>query len=711
MLSIPKKRCFYCIYFLIIFSSNTVSDSYNSFGQVGLINLPSAAIKEEQSIYFTFSKNDITKHGAITVTPFNWLEASFFYNRPEDLTWADIPGLYLDKGFSVKFSYSPRVRYLPKIAIGLDDFAGTGLSSKEYIVGTLKLNNLKVTTGLGWGKFVGDENFIINNPLSYVDDIFNQRNATGTFDEGGSPTYDVWFRGDASFFAGIEYDLAQVRGLSFKLETDPFDYQNYMCCGEDSYGSFELRKKDSNINFGLSYKYKDFGNIDLSFIKGNTLNISFSMGFSSKKPLVKKDKFLPKIKDNNFKQNRRNEFYYDLLYNLNLNENYLQTAQITPKKLEVTIDSQRHHNPIAYSSQTAIISKKVSEFNGYDFEQINISHITRGTQINQISYLSRNINDDYKPISLIKRDTVVNDVNGNRYKNHEFKPRVIFPKIINKFEPDIRTHLGSPEKIMYYGYGIKAVSEIQFSRNLVIHSSINYPIEDNFDRKASAPMSELEHVRTEIVDYLQNTSNKTFISHLAIENIWSPKNNLYAKVSFGLLEQMFGGLSSEILYKPFDSRIAIGTEFNMVKQRAFDQRFKFKEYKTNTKFLNISYYEPKTNILVKWSYGKYLAGDKGYSLDFSRRMPSGWRAGFFFTRTDVSAELFGEGSFDKGFYLIVPHNIFNKGYSKNSTGVNFRPMTRDGGQRLELQNRLIDSFYGSTRIDIEESWETYFRGQ
>ena len=174
---------------------------------------------------------------------------------------------------------------------------------------------------------------------------------------------------------------------------------------------------------------------------------------------------------------------------------------------------------------------------------------------------------------------------------------------------------------------------------------------------------------------------------------------------------MYGGLSSEILYKPFDSRIAIGTEFNMVKQRAFDQRFKFKEYKTNTKFLNISYYEPKTNILVKWSYGKYLAGDKGYSLDFSRRMPSGWRAGFFFTRTDVSAELFGEGSFDKGFYLIVPHNIFNKGYSKNSTGVNFRPMTRDGGQRLELQNRLIDSFYGSTRIDIEESWETYFRGQ
>ena len=78
-------------------------------------------------------------------------------------------------------------------------------------------------------------------------------------------------------------------------------------------------------------------------------------------------------------------------------------------------------------------------------------------------------------------------------------------------------------------------------------------------------------------------------------------------------------------------------------------------------------------------------------------MPSGWRAGIFFTRTDVPAEIFGEGSFDKGFYLNVPHNIFNRNYTKSSTGFSFRPMTRDGGQKLELNNRLIDSFYGSTK--------------
>ena len=91
----------------------------------------------------------------------------------------------------------------------------------------------------------------------------------------------------------------------------------------------------------------------------------------------------------------------------------------------------------------------------------------------------------------------------------------------------------------------------------------------------------------------------------------------------------------------------------------------------------------------------------------SRRMPSGWQAGFFFSRTNVSAEDFGEGSFDKGFYFNVPLNIFTKDYSKDFNGFRLRTMTRDGGQKLELRNRLSDSFYGSTFDEISENWNDY----
>ena len=164
-----QKFKFFTLCCLALFFTGTVySLSYNSLGQTGLINTPSAEVHEEQSVYFTFNRSNFIKLGTLTVTPFDWIEASYFYYRPDDLLWGGAKGLYLDKGFNVKFSYKPKNILLPRIAIGLDDFAGTGFFTREYIVATQELRDIKVSMGIGWGKFVGDNN--LNNPLSFLSD-------------------------------------------------------------------------------------------------------------------------------------------------------------------------------------------------------------------------------------------------------------------------------------------------------------------------------------------------------------------------------------------------------------------------------------------------------------------------------------------------------------------------------------------------------------
>ena len=65
----------------------------------------------------------------------------------------------------------------------------------------------------------------------------------------------------------------------------------------------------------------------------------------------------------------------------------------------------------------------------------------------------------------------------------------------------------------------------------------------------------------------------------------------------------------------------------------------------------------KPQIFVKYSFGDYLAGDTGYTLDLSRYSNEGLRLGFYFTRTDMSFKDFGEGSFDKGFYFSIPTKL------------------------------------------------------
>ncbi len=692
----------------ILFFNILNANSYNSLGQTGLINLPSADTHNEQSVYLTFKRDSYSKLGTLTVTPFDWMEASYFYYRPDDLLWGKSKGLYLDKGFNVKFLYKPKSNKFPSIAVGLDDFAGTGMFTKEYFVTTYEFNNIKVTAGIGWGKFNGKNTF--RNPLSLLSNHFETRpSESENYSLGGRPSTDQWFRGDASAFGGLEVNYPFMKNISLKIESNPFDYFEFGCCGEGLSGqSFVDRISESNINYGLSYKYKENGNIDFSFVKGNTWNINFSIGFSSSKPLRKKNKFKPLIENIDYKQSKKEEFYLDILHNLNRNKLFLQTANAKDRTLELTIDSEEYFNPIIYSSRAAYIAKEVGKLNDYQFENIAVGHITRGSQINYISYRTKDLDlKDRYPDVLIKKNSKIKNSEPNDYVNHEFKPRVIFPNIAFNLSPDFRTHIGSPEQFLYSGFGIKFTTEIQLNRRVVLYSNIGKSFYDNFGEKVSDPSSALEHVRTDIVDYLQQSTDDIYISNLEIERIWSPRKNLYLKSTVGILESMYGGIATEMVYKPFNQNFLLGLELNSIKKRDFNQQFSFSEYETDTYHTNIAYYHPATNIRAKWSYGTYLAGDKGYTLDLSRRMPSGWTAGFFFSRTNVSEEEFGEGSFDKGFYINIPTNIFSKNESKNINGLALRTMTRDGGQKLQLRNRLIDSFYGSTKKEINENWNSY----
>ena len=275
---------------------------------------------KEGGLYLTFNKNDIWKIGTITAYPFDWLEASYFYYRPSDLVWGGdgVKGHYLDKGFNVKLSYTPKNDLLPKFALGLDDFAGTGLLTKEYIVATKSFDSFKATLGMGWGKFIGKDGF--KNPLTFLSESLSSRNKNvSNYGFGGNLNYEKWFRGDATLFGGFEWHIQKFNGLKVKVEYDPMSYKDFSIGVIDSNVDLNLRKKDSDINIGLSYPINKYINIEASFIKGNTLNFSFIFGkiFSSNN--IKKKPFKPVIKYQNSVKNSKIDFYEDLISNLNNN--------------------------------------------------------------------------------------------------------------------------------------------------------------------------------------------------------------------------------------------------------------------------------------------------------------------------------------------------------------------------------------------------------
>ena len=648
----------------------------------------------------TLNRNDMWKFGTLTVSPFDWLEAGYFYYRPSDLLFNNVPGHYLDKGFNIKLKYTPKNLNLPNLALGLDDFAGTGFFTREYVVSTKNFYNMKFSLGLGWGKFVGKSSF--NNPLSYLDKNFKLRPIKSeNFSLGGTPSYDKWFKGRSTIFGGIEYFPSGIQDLSIKLEYDPYDYLDFSVTKNQRDASIKKRKKDSNINIGISYALNDYLHIDASYIKGNTFNLGFTIGTTFNGKLRSKPKFNPSISIKN-NTNSRKSFYDDLLYNLNNNNLFLQTASLSDDELSIAISTSEHTNAIRSSSYAASIAKEVLESHNIFSNQINISHINVGVELNNINYIFNHI--DNKPIELVIRNLKLDSGNPNSFLKDEFKPNIKFPVIFSSIAPSLVTHIGNPEKFFFSGANLQYVNEIQFSRNLILSSEINARVYDNFEDTISGPGSIMRHVRTDIVEYLKE--DDVYITRLQLDYIWSSYKDIYTKLSAGIYETMYAGFGVEALYKPFAKNYNLGFELFHVKQRSFDQLFEFRDYETVTGHINFGYMHP-FGIETNLSYGRYLAKDDGYTFDLGRRTRSGFKAGIYFTRTDVPPEIFGEGSFDKGFYFQIPIELFSTGYSGNYSSFKLSPLTRDGGAKLLFNNDLRGLIYNSTYHELSRQWRGY----
>ena len=636
----------------------------------------------------------------MVVAPLDWMEASYFYYRPSDLIWAGQKGKWLDKGFNVKFSYKPKKNYFPTLAIGLDDFAGTGYLSREYVMSTFSTESLKLSAGLGWGKYsTGAKNY--KNPLSFISNSFDERGAEYGSDSeslyGGQLTYSSWFSGPVSFLGGLEWSIPYSNGLKFKIEHDPFDYNDFSANFRPDRDEI-LRKKDSDYNFGFAYKINDFVTINLSYIKGNTLNLHFSVGSKTnnpKKKIIKKPK-VEKLEDS---------FYVDLLYNMNRNASFLQTAQLNDDSLDVAIMNDTFKNPIRTSMFAAEIASQVLKNHNVYKDKINITSINAGLEMNTISFRYEDIQKVNPILDFKKFNTEIKTGDQKDYLNKEFKPIVRYPKFFNTFSPEIVTHIGTPNLPLLKGLELSAQSEIQLHRQVSILSDIRYAVANDFDSKVSFPGSELPNVRTEVVRYLQDSD--LYIRNLQLDYFWSPYKNIYGKISTGLFESMYGGLGVEIAYKPFYSNFVISLDAYQVKKRSFEQRFEFFDYETSTAHLDFTYNFKPINIYASISYGRYLAKDDGFTYDFSRRSQSGFIAGFYFTRTDVPFELFGEGSFDKGFYFELPLSVFYSEPNRDSIKFGLRPLTRDGGAKLQISRPLKSILIDNNHDDIIEGWNEY----
>ncbi|WP_114395929.1 YjbH domain-containing protein [Oleisolibacter albus] len=340
------------------------------------------------------------------------------------------------------------------------------------------------------------------------------------------------------------------------------------------------------------------------------------------------------------------------------------------------------------------------------YEEIEVVFVERSIDVMRVSLLRTHLEsvlqpDDPRSVEELWAKTAVSPPPADRpaadFLNDEFYPRFDWT-----LRPRLQQSVGRPESFFLYQLSAAASAELQIGPHLTFSGTVARSLVGNFDKMRNGSDSVLPHVRSDIKEYLQQ--GKTALVSLQAEYATNIAPDVYGRVYGGLLEEMFGGVGGEVLYRPFGSSWAVGADLNWVKQRDYDQRFSFRDYSTTTGHVSGYYLFEPLGVLGVLRVGRYLAKDVGATVEMSRTFDSGVTVGVFATKTDVSAEKFGEGSFDKGFYISVPLDSLLLRSSRGSASWVYRPLTRDGGQRLGVRRPLYESTSQTTSQRLMSSW-------
>lgn len=661
--------------------------------------MPNARLMKEGSMKIGYSSSYPNEYTFISATPFNWMEAVYKYTEVENIKYGPITysgnQSLKDKGFDIKLKLLDESYYLPQIAMGFNDFAGTGRFGAEYLTLTKMIYNFDFTLGLAWGALGRSGN--IRNPLISLHEDFRSRKLN--YGEGGDFNYTSWFSGDrASLFSGLEY-YSWKTGHTFKLEYDT--------SRPDLVISNNPVKVNSRFNLGIYRPINDNLDVGISFERGNQWRFSFSIKSDyGKRSLVQKNDppknvvRLNKKQLDNLSQDKR-IFYRSLNRSLREESILIQSADIDEEEVEVVIAQNRFRSFPRAVGRTARITAALTP---KEVKTIRIIPMNGDLEIYSMEFSKEDFQkvDDLKISSNeLFSKSKFSSVNPGNYLENNFVPSIKFPEIFFNMSPSLRHQIGGPEAFYLGQLWWKINTKIKFNRGLTLHSVLGFNLYNNFDEFKNPSYSEIPHVRSDVQEYLSEGENN--IARLKLDYIWSPYKDTFARLDIGYLEEMFGGYGGEIYYRPFDKNFSIGLQLHKVRQREYKQRFGFRDYQVETGHLGLYYDFPK-GINAQLLLGKYLAGDKGATFDISRRFNNGFTLGVFATKTNLSADEFGEGSFDKGFYFSIPMDLFFTDYRQGDIAFGLHPLTKDGGAILNHMNSLY-ALYGDTKLNsISRDW-------
>lgn len=676
----------------------------NFNGVTGLIDMPTAEGQTDADLSVTVSRFARTTRTTLTFQISPRLQGSFRYTGVRGLALAGFGpnDTYFDRSFDLRYRVLDEGLWWPAVTVGLQDFIGTGIFSGEYVVATKHVTpRVKVTAGLGWGR--------LGSYGSFTNLGTRPAPAGGT---GGTPNFKQWFRGPVAPFGGIEWQVNDRFGLKMEYSSDAYSEE------AAKQGLFRRR---SPLNFGAEYQVSEGIRVGAYYLYGSELGVSASIALNPRRratagvsgpapaPVVLRPSRQadPAAWSASWAEAGGTAAAQSLAgktaERLRADGLVLESLAVTGSHAELRVQNQ------GYDSSAQAVGRAARALTATmpaSVETFDIVPVERGMALSRIRLNRSDIealeNAPDNAAALLRR-TGFSDAAAPAAGH---VPNPAPPKRFSwGLSPYLNYGLFDPSDPLRIDLGLRLSGELQLAPGLYLSGAVTHRLAGNMDKYNRPSNSVLPHVRTD--DYLRSRRD-TELERLTLAWYARPGQNLYSRVTAGYLERGFGGVSGELLWKPVDSRLALGAEINYVRQRSFTSATGFGNYTVATGHVS-AYYALPSGYHVQLDVGRYLAGDVGATLAIDREFANGWRVGAFATKTNVSSAEFGEGSFDKGIRFSIPLNWISGAPLRGASTTTLRPIQRDGGARLNVSNRLYDTVRGYHAPRLNDQWGRVWR--
>jgi len=678
--------------------------------------MPSAISADEGEIAGTVSGFGGQLRNSFTFQVTDRLSGTFRYSIIPDFTPnEDEP--FADRSFDLRYRFTDEDVYMPMIAVGLQDFLGTGVYSAEYVVATKTVgSSVRVTAGLGWGRLGTHNGF--TNPLGVIDERFQSRPENfkaGIGAAGGVPAFESLFRGDAAFFGGVEWAPNERWILKAEYSSD----DAYV----DSAGE-PLFEHNSPLNFGVAWRPLPGVQLGLGYLYGSQLAFSgtitinpnnrpFLSGLDpAPQPVAVRADAVRAAQSWDRAALSEAAIRQSLAVALRTEGVELTALELTDRTARLRYINTRYRSEAqAMGRVLRILTQELPP----SVETLTLEPMQRGIPLASATFARSDIEAFENEVggtaaTLARVD--LDDAGSEAGLVQVPSPRGAFSWALR---PTVSMSLFDADDPLALNFGAELSASYQVRPNLVLSGVVNQRLldssgnllgRDDGEDDFVEPEGNVPVVRTDIGRY--GGDGHPTLGRLTLARYDRPGENLYSRVTVGYLERMYGGISTELLWKPVESRLALGAEVNYAVKRDYDGLLGFQDYDVVTGHAS-AYYDFDNGFHGRVDAGRYLAGDWGATIAIDREFENGWSVGGYFTLTDIPFEDFSEGSFDKGIRVTIPFDFVIGRPTRREVRSTVQSLTRDGGARLSVEGRLYDVVRDAHYSDLEDTWGRFWR--